>query len=285
MLNHKPLHPINNKMSKVEAGREARHRNKVQDLRYTDKYLQGKPMPGNYTTCHTAHIEDRTEEDKEQRKADKGGDIQERRIISKDLAPALTKEEQREEAKQDKIYQKPNAAVKEDKKPKDRDLVPHKMVGEEQRRNNRHKRVEGSDLDGEGRGWESKARDHLKPTRAPEKPWSRMYTDRRGPTQDRHHSLVNNNDHTRHTEEAEVKGTRAEDDIQAFPEVFSRHGVPRRHHSDNDAAINGKDSHMPQKYLTNKGNKHVTNKGAEDRGAEDGAGGDLHAVRHQGPGA
>ena len=28
--------------------------------------------------------------------------------------------------------------------------------------------------------------------------------------------------------------------------------------------INGKDSHMPQKYLTNKGNKHVTNKGAED---------------------
>ena len=49
--------------------------------------------------------------------------------------------------------------------------------------------------------------------------------------------------------------------------------------------INGKDSHMPQKYLTNKGNKHVTNKGAEDRGAEDGAGGDLHAVRHQGPGA
>ena len=91
-----------------------------------------------------------------------------------------------------------------------------------------------------------------------------MYTDHWGPTQDRHHSLVDNDDHTRHTEEAEVKGTRAEDDIQAFPEVFSRHGIPRRHHSDNDAAVSGKDSHMPQKYLTNKGNKHVTNKGADD---------------------
>ena len=173
-------------------------------------------MPGDYTTRHAAHIEDRTEEEKEQRKVDEGGDIQERRIISKDLAPALTKEEQSEEAKQDKIYQKPKAAVKEDKKHKDRDLVPHKAVGEEQRRNNRH------------------------------------------------HNLVVIDDHTRHTEEAEVKGTRAEDDIQAFPEVFSRHGIPRRHHSDNDAAFSGKDSHMPQKYLTNKGNKHVTNKGAKD---------------------
>ena len=127
-----------------------------------------------------------------------------------------------------------------------------------------HKRVEVGDLDGEGRGLESKARDHLKPTRAPEEPWSRMYTDHWGPTQDRHHSLVDNDDHTRHTEEAEVKGTRAEDDIQAFPEVFSRHGIPRRHHNDNGAAVSGKDSHMPRKYLTNKGNEHVTKKGAED---------------------
>ena len=76
-------------------------------------------MPGDYTTRHAAHIEDRTEEEKEQWKVDEGGDIQERRIISKDLAPALTKEEQSEEAKQDKIYQKPKAAVKEDKKHKD----------------------------------------------------------------------------------------------------------------------------------------------------------------------
>ena len=55
---------------------------------------------------------------------DKGGDIQERRVISEDLAPALTKEEPREVAEQEKNYQKLKEAEKEDKKPKDRDLVP-----------------------------------------------------------------------------------------------------------------------------------------------------------------
>ena len=72
------------KMTKAEPGRVARHRNKVKDHRYTDKYLQGKPMPGNFTTPHVAHIEDRTEEEKEQWKMDEGGDIQEKRVISKD---------------------------------------------------------------------------------------------------------------------------------------------------------------------------------------------------------
>ena len=71
---HKPMLPINNKMSKAEPGREARHRNKVQDLRHTDKYMQGKPMHGDYTTRHAAHIKHRTE--KEQRKVDEGEDIQ-----------------------------------------------------------------------------------------------------------------------------------------------------------------------------------------------------------------
>ena len=47
---HKPLLPKNNEMFKAEPGREARHRNKVQDLRYTDKHLHGKPMPGDHTT-------------------------------------------------------------------------------------------------------------------------------------------------------------------------------------------------------------------------------------------
>ena len=43
---------------------------------------------------------------------------------------------------------------------------------------------------------------------------------------------------------AVVKGTSAEDNIQAFSEVFSRHGVPRKLHSDNRAPFNGKDSHL-----------------------------------------
>ena len=55
--------PIYNMMSKAVARRVARHRNKVQDLRYTDKYLQGKSMPSDYATRHAAHIEDGTEEE------------------------------------------------------------------------------------------------------------------------------------------------------------------------------------------------------------------------------
>ena len=63
---------------------------------------------------------------------------------------------------------------------------------------------------------------------------------------------------------AVVKGTSAEDNIQAFSEVFSRHGVPRKLHSDNRAPFNGKDSHLLQRYLTNMGIKHITNKSTED---------------------
>ena len=71
------------KMTKAEPGRVARDRNKVQDLRDTDKYLQGKPKPGDYTTCQAAHIKDHTEE-KEQRKVDECEEIQEKRVSSKD---------------------------------------------------------------------------------------------------------------------------------------------------------------------------------------------------------
>ena len=46
--------------------------------------------------------------------------------------------------------------------------------------------------------------------------------------------------------------------------MFSRHGVPRRLHSDNGAPFNGKDSHLLQKYLRNMGIDRITNKSAED---------------------
>ena len=42
------------------------------------------------------------------------------------------------------------------------------------------------------------------------------------------------------------------------------HGVPRRLHSDNGAPFNGKDSHLHQRYLTDMGIDHITNKSAED---------------------
>ena len=111
---------------------------------------------------------------------------------------------------------------------------------------------------------ESKARDPLKPTKALEEPWSRLYVDHWGPTQDGHHILVIVDGLTRYPEVAVVRGTSAEDIIHAFAEVFSRHGVTRKLHSDNGAPFNGKDSHLLQQYLRNMGIQHVTNKCTED---------------------
>ena len=111
---------------------------------------------------------------------------------------------------------------------------------------------------------ESKARDPLKPTKAQQEPWSRLYVDHWGPTQDGHHILVIVDRLTRYPEVAVVKGTGAKDNIQAFSEVFSRHGVPRRLHSDNGGPFNNKDSHLLQRYFTNMGIEHITNKSAED---------------------
>ena len=73
----------------------------------------------------------------------------------------------------------------------------------------------------------------------------------------------------------EVKGTRAGDNIQAFFEVYSRHGAPRRHHNNNDAPVNDKDRHLLQRYLNNRGTKHVTNKDSENPEAK----GHVEALR------
>ena len=55
-------------------------------------------------------------------------DVQVMRVIMADLPPALSMEELKEVAEHDKVYQKLKAAVKEGKKPKDRDLVPYMAV-------------------------------------------------------------------------------------------------------------------------------------------------------------
>ena len=52
---HKPLLPLYNEMSKAAPVRVARHRNKVQDLRFKDKYLRGKSMPCDYASRHAPH--------------------------------------------------------------------------------------------------------------------------------------------------------------------------------------------------------------------------------------
>ena len=71
---------------------------------------------------------------------------------------------------------------------------------------------------------DSKARDPLKPTKAPEEPWSSLYADHWVPTQDGLHILVVIDGLTKYPEVAVVKGTGADDNIWAFSDIFSRHG-------------------------------------------------------------
>ena len=45
---------------------------------------------------------------------------------------------------------------------------------------------------------------------------------------------------SRYPEVAIVKNTAAEDNIHAFAEMFARHGIPAKLHSDNGPPFNGK---------------------------------------------
>ena len=72
---HKPLLPLYNDMSKTVLVRVTRHRNKVQDLCFTDKYLEGKAMPCDYVSCHAAPIEGLDMEEQERLMVDNGKNI------------------------------------------------------------------------------------------------------------------------------------------------------------------------------------------------------------------
>ena len=305
-------------MTRAAPVRVARHRNKVQDLRFTDKYLPGKAMPCDYASRHAAPIEDLNEEEKDRLMVDTSEDIEVMRVFIADLPPALSLEVLKEVAERDEVYQRLKEAVKTCRKPRDRDMVPYMAVwgelgvveellcrgerivipeGRHEKNDvelrewvvdighSAHQGVEATKRQLRVRLWfpgmdramerrvstclpcqasvESKARDPLKPTKVPEEPWSRLYADHWGPTKDGLHILLVIDGLTRYPEVAIVKSTSADDNIQAFTEIFSRHGVPDRLHSDNGAPFNGKDSHLLQQYLRSMGVTHVT-KSAED---------------------
>ena len=61
-----------------------------------------------------------------------------------------------------------------------------------------------------------------------------------------------------------VQGTSTEDNIEAFTEVFSQHGVPKKIRSDNGPPFNGRNSHLISRYFKYLGIQHQTNFSAED---------------------
>ena len=107
-------------------------------------------------------------------------------------------------------------------------------------------------------------RDPLKPNPLPAELWETVYVDHWGPTRDGEHMLVFIDAFSKYPEVIGVMGTSADDNIEAFAQVFARHGVPRLLRSDNGAPFNGKESHLLTRYLKYMGVKHKTNFSAED---------------------
>ena len=115
-------------MTRAAPARVGRHRNKVQDLTFTDKYLDGKAMLCDYASRHAVPIEGLHKEEKERLMVNNGKDIQVMRVFIADLPPALPLDVLREVAAQDEMYQRLMVAVKKGKKPTDRDMVPYMAV-------------------------------------------------------------------------------------------------------------------------------------------------------------
>ena len=123
---------------------------------------------------------------------------------------------------------------------------------------------------------DSKARDPLKPTKAPEEPGSSRHADHGGPTQDGLHIPVVIDGHTRYPEGAIVKGTGADDNIQAFSDNVNRHGVAAGRHNDNGTPVNGTDE-------MGEGKGEAGQADIEDRGA--GLGGMVSGTQEAGQGS
>ena len=102
---HQPLIPLYNDLNKPSPVRIAKHRSKIIDLTFTDKYLPGKQMPADYGSRHPRPITHLSQQEREDHMIDDGEDVQIMRVIMADLPPALTTDMIRQAVKTDKVYQ------------------------------------------------------------------------------------------------------------------------------------------------------------------------------------
>ena len=114
---HKPLVPLYNDLSKPASARIAKHRSKITDLSYIDRYLPGKSMPADYFSRHPAPITHLKAQERETDLIDDGEDALIMRVILEDTPPALTLEKLQTGAKLDPTYQRLKRAVQTGRKP------------------------------------------------------------------------------------------------------------------------------------------------------------------------
>ena len=110
----------------------------------------------------------------------------------------------------------------------------------------------------------TKHRDPNIPSAPPDELWQKLSADHWGPTSDGFYLLVVIDELSRYPEVAVVRSTGAEENIEAFDQIFSRHGYCESLKTDNGPPFNGKENHLLQQYFKWAGIIHQPTYSAED---------------------
>ena len=123
-----PLVSIYNNSSKAASVRINKHRMKVQDLCFTDKYMPGRTIPCDYNSRHPQPIQHLSQEDRAKQGIDDGEEIFIRRVFMSDLPDAVTVDMLREVADRDPNYIMLREAVLAGKKTENPAISPYTSV-------------------------------------------------------------------------------------------------------------------------------------------------------------
>jgi len=113
---HQPLVPFYNDLTKPAPLRVTRHRNRILDLTFVDKYLKGAHVPADFNSRHPKPIDHLSVQERQDLLVDDGEEVHIMRVIMADLPPALTLEMLQEAANLDPVYRQLRKAVLERKK-------------------------------------------------------------------------------------------------------------------------------------------------------------------------
>ena len=125
---HEPLLTYYNDLTKQGSVRLNKHRQHVQDLCFTDKFIQGKENPNDYTSRHPNSIDHLTPEQREEAGVDDGTETHVRKILLSDLPEALSIDHIKEGVAMDPTYQKLVVAIRQGRRDQDPDLRPYRVV-------------------------------------------------------------------------------------------------------------------------------------------------------------
>ena len=124
----KPLVPLYNDFNRQATARISKHRSRVTDLTFTDKYLPGRVMPADYYSRHPAPISHLDSREREELMIDDGDDAQVMRVILADLPPVLSIDKLQAAAKKDPVYQRLIRALHKGNKPEDPELTSYTSI-------------------------------------------------------------------------------------------------------------------------------------------------------------